>query len=88
MTVTALLLSAGGAVAAAPPAVAAADTAAPVLQDVTVSPDAVSVAGLALIPVTVAVHLTDETGVEEAVDMGGGPLPYVALTGGRWRGVH
>jgi hypothetical protein len=52
------------AVVAAPAAAAnALDTAPPTLVDVEVSPDAVSVSGLDLAPVTVRVHLTDESGV-------------------------
>ena len=79
IAVTAFLFAAGGAIAAAPAALAAADQSPPVLKGITVSPDAVSVAGLELVPVTVTAHLTDESGVEVAYDMGGGRLPYVAL---------
>ncbi|HEU5108793.1 MAG TPA: hypothetical protein VFT95_09570 [Micromonosporaceae bacterium] len=53
----------GGIFLAAPPALAA-DEAAPVLTELTLSTDAVSVAGVELVPVTVSVRLTDETGVE------------------------
>ncbi|MER7994563.1 hypothetical protein [Micromonospora chalcea] len=91
MAATALLLLPGGVLVAAPPAAAApsptatpsraaaADRTPPVLVDVTVSPDAVSVSGLDLVPVTVSAHLTDDTGVVEASEMDGGSLPYVGL---------
>lgn len=79
IAVTAFLFAAGGAVAAAPAAVAAVDKAPPVLQGITVSPDAVSVAGIDLVPVTVTAHLTDESGVEVVSEVGGGRAPYIAL---------
>ncbi|NJP30609.1 hypothetical protein [Micromonospora thermarum] len=79
IAVSAFVFAAGGTLVAAPAAVAAADTAPPVLAGITVSPDAVSVAGLDLVPVTVTAYLTDETGVEKASDMGGGNMPFVAL---------
>ncbi|MEV1144172.1 hypothetical protein [Micromonospora sp. NPDC049799] len=79
IAVSALVFAAGGMVVAAPAAVAAADTAPPVLEDITVSPDAVSVAGLDLVPVTVTAHLTDETGVEKISEAGGGNMPFVVL---------
>lgn len=79
IAVSAFVFAAGGTVVAAPAAVAAADTAPPVLEGITVSPDAVSVAGLDLVPVTVTAHLTDETGVEVASEIGGGNMPFVAL---------
>ncbi|MBQ1058937.1 hypothetical protein [Micromonospora sp. C32] len=49
------------------------------LVDVTVSPDAVSVAGVDLVPVTVSAHLTDDTGVIRASEMANGNMPYVGL---------
>ncbi|MEU4566451.1 hypothetical protein [Micromonospora sp. NPDC023956] len=86
---TALLLTTGGALAAAvpaapaglaaPPPAAVADTAPPVLGDVTVTPDAVAVSGLDLVPVTVAVRLTDESGVIEIGDGIGATSPFVIL---------
>ncbi|MGC4901797.1 hypothetical protein ACLQ2Y_20935 [Micromonospora echinospora] len=49
------------------------------LMDVTVSPDAVSVAGVDLVPVTVSAHLTDDTGVVPSTEMDGTMVPSVAL---------
>ncbi|WP_422743587.1 hypothetical protein ACN27B_04275 [Micromonospora sp. WMMD754] len=74
-----LLLLPGGLVAGAPAASAAADQAPPVLAGITVSPDAVSVSGVDLVPVTVSAHLTDETGVEPSGEMDGSNLPAVTL---------
>ncbi|MFI7578587.1 hypothetical protein [Micromonospora sp. NPDC049497] len=79
IAVSAFVFAAGGMVVAAPAAVAATDTAPPVLESITVSPDAVSVAGLDLVPVTVTAHLTDETGVERISEVGGGNMPFVVL---------
>lgn len=82
--VTALLLAAGGTFAApaalaAPVTRAAADTAPPVLKDVTFSSDAVSVSGVNLVPVTVSVRLTDESGVVVSYQNYGEKFPYVVL---------
>ncbi|MFI5832607.1 hypothetical protein ACIA5A_02895 [Micromonospora sp. NPDC051300] len=74
-----LLLLPGGIVVGAPAASAAADQAPPVLVGITVSPDAVSVSGVDLVPVTVSAHLTDETGVERSGEMDGSNLPAVTL---------
>jgi hypothetical protein len=64
---------------APPPALAAADETAPVLTEVALSSDAVSVAGVDLVPVTVSVRLTDETGVEPAGEMDGTNTPAISL---------
>ncbi|MCT2279662.1 hypothetical protein [Micromonospora chalcea] len=83
---TALLLLPGGVVAAAPPASAtappasaAADQTPPSLVDLTVSPDAVTVAGLDLVPVTVSVRLIDAAGVEPSTEMDGSSTPSIGL---------
>ncbi|OZV79774.1 hypothetical protein CA850_17160 [Micromonospora echinospora] len=80
---TAIFFTIGG-VLAAPAGLAApastADTAPPVLKGITVTPDRVSVSGVDLVPVTVSVRLTDESGVMHSVDMDGVQLPYVVLT--------
>lgn len=76
----AAVLATVGVLAAAPPAFAAADTAPPVIESVTVSPDAVAVDGLDLVPVTVAVRLTDETGVIESTDSVMTHMPFAILS--------
>jgi len=70
---------AGGILLAAPPALAAADEDAPVVTEVAFSTDAVSVAGVDLVPVTVSVRLTDETGVEVLSEVGDANTPGVQL---------
>lgn len=75
----AVLLFAAVSPLTASPASAAADTAPPVLADVTISPDTVQVAGVDLVPVTVRVRMTDESGVIESGEMGGGTLPALTL---------
>lgn len=76
---TTLLFVAGAAVVATPASAARSDPAPPTPVGITFSPDSVSVAGLDLTPVTVAVHLTDGSGVIEEADPFGARLPYVAL---------
>ncbi|WBB78937.1 hypothetical protein O7606_22510 [Micromonospora sp. WMMD882] len=81
---TASLCAAVGAIGAptalaAPVARAAADTAPPVIADLTVTPDDVGVSGVDLVPVTVAVRLTDESGVIEAGEMDGVATPLLGL---------
>ncbi|MFJ1539491.1 hypothetical protein ACIODS_13205 [Micromonospora chalcea] len=76
---TALLLLPGGALVAAPPASAAVDQTPPSLVDLTVSPDAVTVAGLDLVPVTVSVRLIDAAGVEPSTEMDGSSTPSIGL---------
>ncbi|MBF9131851.1 LPXTG cell wall anchor domain-containing protein [Plantactinospora sp. S1510] len=78
IVLAALLFAAAGPLAATP-ASAAADTAPPTLGDITISPDTVDVAGLDLIPVTVAVRLRDESGVVQSGEVGGGMTPFVGL---------
>ncbi|XTZ16288.1 hypothetical protein ACQSSU_02480 [Micromonospora echinospora] len=78
---TAVFLTIGG-VLAAPAGLAApaSDTAPPAVEDITVTPDDVSVSGVDLVPVTVSVHLTDESGVEVVSEMDGVYLPRVTIT--------
>jgi hypothetical protein len=52
---------------------------APVLVDVQVTPDTVAVSGLNLVPVTVSVHLTDESGVRETGTFESPGTPFVRL---------
>jgi hypothetical protein len=61
------------------PARAAADEAAPVVTEVALSHDAVSVSGVDLAPVTASVRLTDETGVVVASEMGDAFTPAILL---------
>ncbi|GLY23449.1 hypothetical protein [Micromonospora sp. NBRC 101691] len=78
---TAIFLTIGG-VLTAPAGLAApaSDTAPPVVEGITVTPDDVSVSGVDLVPVTVSVHLTDESGVEVVSGMDGVHLPHVTIT--------
>jgi hypothetical protein len=66
---------------AATPAAAAAppDSAPPTLVDIEFTPDAVAVAGLALVPVTVNVHLTDESGVQAVHSSTDGSFPFILV---------
>ncbi|GIG91200.1 LPXTG cell wall anchor domain-containing protein [Plantactinospora endophytica] len=75
----AIALAAGGLAVGASPASAAADTTAPVLGDITVTHETVAVAGLDLVPVTIAVELTDESGVK-VVDESGEMRPGIVLS--------
>lgn len=78
---TVLLCVAGGILLASPPAVAAADTTAPTLEGITLSTNAVSVSGVDLVPVTVAVRLADDTGVVVGGQAEDAQLPNVLLEG-------
>lgn len=88
LAVATLAFITGGSLLAPPASAnAAADTSPPALTGVTASPDAVSVAGVDLVPVTVTAHLTDDTEVaagalgQEMIRM-----PYLVLSrevGGR-----
>jgi hypothetical protein len=79
ITATATAGLACGFLLAAPPALAAADDAAPVLAGITFSTDAVSVSGVDLVPVTVSVRLTDETGVEVRSENADASTPAIQL---------
>jgi hypothetical protein len=70
-----------GLATASPAAAALADTEPPVVDSIAVTPDAVSVSGLDLVTVTVAVHLTDESSVSTGAlsEVSAGNHPYVVL---------
>ena len=71
--------TAGSAAAPSAPATATGDTAPPRIRDVRFSRSSVRVAGLAVVPVTVSVRLTDKTGVRE-IPYAMTPSPEVTLS--------
>ncbi|HEU5108675.1 MAG TPA: hypothetical protein VFT95_08975 [Micromonosporaceae bacterium] len=91
LIVLALVSTTGFAVVAPARAASAADTAAPELVDVSLSRARVAVSGVRLVPVTLRVHLTDESGVQHVLSPEGfvnSPLARIErISGGEPRVV-